>query len=339
LLICQRQLQRYRQPRRGTSTLLKALVTEGELADYRPTTTNAQFDQATRRGISWLSANFIPANYAIPGQSPYYMLYGIERIGALAGSDLIGRVDWYAKGREYIHSTQQNDGSWHSNHGIEMNTVWALLFLTKSTAKTIQRIQIKRLGAGTLLGGRELPKDLSSMTVAGGRVVSRPMNGAIEGMLAILEDPRAEQADAAVAGIVERYYTEGPEALRPFTNRFRHMLSDRDPGVRRVAAWGLAHTGDLKVAPLLIDALVVPDQDEDVVAAARLGLQLLSRKIEGPGPPEPSTPEERAAAARAWRDWYIAIRPLDVGENDGSPNPGRRPAAPQPASPPGRPQP
>ena len=43
------------------------------------------------------------------------------------------------------------------------------------------------------------------MTVAGGRVVSRPMNGAIEGMLAVLEDPRAEQADAAVAGLVERY--------------------------------------------------------------------------------------------------------------------------------------
>ena len=93
-----------------------------------------------------------------------------------------------------------------------MNTVWAMLFLTKSTAKTIRRITITpKLGAGTLLGGRELPKDLTSMTVAGGRVVSRPMNGAIEGMLAVLEDPRAEQADAAVAGLVERYYVQGPE--------------------------------------------------------------------------------------------------------------------------------
>ncbi len=63
------------------------------------------------------------------------------------------------------------------------------------------------------------------MTVAGGRVVSRPMNGAIEGMLAVLEDPRAEQADAAVAGLVERYYREGPDALRPFKPRFRKMLA------------------------------------------------------------------------------------------------------------------
>jgi hypothetical protein len=342
LLICQRQLERYRHARRATSTLLKALVTEGEQQDYRPSIANGQLDQAIRRGMSWLSANFVPANYAITGQSPYYMLYGVERIGALADRETLGRVDWYAKGRDFILSTQEADGSWHGAHGFEMNTVWAMLFLTKSTAKTMQRIKIKRLGAGTLLGGRELPKDLSSMTVAGGRVVSRPMNGAIEGMLAILEDPRAEQADSAVAGIVERYYKEGPDALRPFINRFRRMLSDRDPGVRRVAAWGLAHTGDLKVAPLLIDALVAPGQDEDVVGAARLGLQILSRKVDGLGPPSPSTPDQRAAAARAWHDWYIAIRPLDLDDQDDRPGPSapaeRRPAA-VPASPAGSPRP
>ena len=138
------------------------------------------------------------------------MLYGVERIGALAEKATLGRVDWYAKGGDFIRSTQQSDGSWLGQHGTDMNTVWAVLFLVKSTAKTMQKITIKRLGAGTLLGGRELPKDLSSLTVAGGRVVSRPMNGAIEGMLAVLEDPRAEQADAAVAGMVDRYYTEGP---------------------------------------------------------------------------------------------------------------------------------
>ena len=139
-----------------------------------------------------------------------------------------------------------------------MNTCWAILFLTKSTAKTLRRIQIQRLGAGTLLGGRGLPKDLTSMTVAGGRVVSRPMNGAIEGMLAVLEDPRAEQADAAAAGLVDRYYREGPDALRPYKPRFRKMLADRDPGVRRVAAWALAHTGDMDIVPALIDALDRP---------------------------------------------------------------------------------
>ncbi|HZW31475.1 MAG TPA: HEAT repeat domain-containing protein, partial [Isosphaeraceae bacterium] len=109
-------------------------------------------------------------------------------------------------------------------------------------------------------------------------------------------------------------YREGPAVLRPYKARFRKMLADRDPGVRRVAAWSLAHTEDMDVAPLLIDALV--DPDDEVVAAARLGLQVLSRKIEGLGPPTPSTAEQRRAAAQRWRDWFNAVRPLDLDDPD-----------------------
>jgi len=333
LMICQRQLERFRQNRRGTSALLTALVSEGSQADYKPLNSHAQIDQAIKRGLAWIGTNFAPDNATIVGPSPYYMLYGIERIGALGERQTIGRVDWYAKGVDFLHSTQRADGSWASTHGAEMNTVWAMLFLTKSTAKTLRKINIQRLGAGTLLGGRELPKDLSTMTVAGGRLVSRPMNGAIEGMLAVLEDPRADQADAAVAGIVERYYVQGPDALRPYKARFRKMLSDRDHGVRQVGVWTLAHTGDLDVAPLLIDAMVVPNEDEDVVRAIRLGLQLLSRKIQGLGPPSPSSPEDRLAAAKKWREWYQAIRPLDLegqDEGPGASTTGKTPSSPAP---------
>jgi hypothetical protein len=316
LLICKRQLEKYRRDRRGTSTLLKAIGQESAFTEYRPSVTNAQLDAAIKRGMNWISANFTTGNSGIIGQTPYYMLYGLERIGALSDRETIGRLDWYEKGRSFIHSSQQGDGSWKGAFGAEMNTVWAILFVTKSTAKTIQRVKVTKLGAGTLLGGRNLPSDLSSLTVAGGRVVSRPLNGQVEGMLAILEDPRAEQADAAAAGVVERYYREGASALRPFKPRFHKMLTDRDQGVRRVAAWALAHTGDLDVVPALIEALLDPDQD--VVTAATLGLQLLSRKIDGFGPPSPSTPEQRKAAVERWRAWYQAIRPLDLeGQDDG----------------------
>jgi hypothetical protein len=317
LMICQRQLERYRQNKRGTSPLLSALVPEGGHEKYHPSTTNAQLNQAINRGLAWIAANFAPGNLALTGQSPYYGLYGIERIGALGDRQTIGRLDWFAKGRSFIESTQSADGSWSGGHGVEMNTVWAILFLTKSTAKTIRRIKLQpKLGAGTLLGGRELPKDLTSMTVAGGRVVSRPMNGAIEGMLSVLEDPRADQADAAVAGLVERYYVQGASVLRPLKLRFRKMLFDRDPGVRGVAAWALAHTGDLDVVPPLLDAMVVPNEDEEVVTAIRQGLQILSRKIKGMGPPTPSSRDERLAAAQNWREWYQAIRPLDLAGQD-----------------------
>jgi hypothetical protein len=329
LLICQRQLDKYRHVQKGTSNLLKSLVVEKGFGDYRPAISNAQLDQAIRRGMAWISANFAFTD-AVVGQTPYYMLYGIERIGALADREKIGRVDWYDKGRTFITSTQQTDGSWKGTHGNDMNTVWAVLFLTKSTKKTLQRVVIKKLGAGTLLGGRELRGDLTAMTVAGGRVVNRPMNGAVEGMLAVLEDPRAAEADAAVEGMVERYYQEGPEVLRPHKTRFRKMLNDRDPGVRRVALWALAHTGDIDVVPTLIEALL--DPDEEVVGAAKLGLQLLSRKIDGMGPEPSATPEARQAAAARWRAWYSAIKPLDLeGQDDDS----AAPAAPNPAQPKG----
>ena len=197
------------------------------------------------------------------------------------------------------------------------NTVWAILFLTKSTAKTLERIEVKRLGAGTLLGGRGLPKDLSSLTVAGGRVVSRPMNGAVEGMLAVLEDPRAENADSALAGLVARYQAEGPAALRPHKDRFRKLLTDRDPGLRRVAAWALARTGDLDAVPALIDALT--DPDESVVVVARRGPATAQPEDRRPRPAVPVDP--RAAPrgrARRWRAWY------DVDPAARRRGPGRR---------------
>lgn len=321
LLICSRQLEPYRQDKKSTSPLLTPLT--ADTAGFKSSLSNQDLNQAIGRGMSWISAHFTTATPGT-GQTPYYMLYGVERIGALSDRQSIGRLDWFEKGRGYIRSTQKTDGSWEAHHGSEMNTCWAILFLTKSTAKTIRRIQIQRLGAGTLLGGRGLPKDLTSMTVAGGRVVSRPMNGAIEGMLAVLEDPRAEQADAAVAGLVERYYREGPGVLRPYKPRLRKMLSDRDPGVRRVAGWALAHTGDMDVVPLLIQALT--DPDEDVVDAARMGLQTISRKIDGLGPPSPSTPAQRKEAAQRWREWFDAIRPLDLDddEDEGSASPRGR---------------
>jgi len=94
-----------------------------------------------------------------------------------------------------------------------------------------------------------------------------------------------------------------------------------------VAAWALSRTGDLDVVPALIDALV--DSEENVVIAARLGLQLLSRKVDGLGPPSPSTPEERLEASKKWRAWYDAIRPLAAeSDHDNVKKPADRPAAP-----------
>lgn len=315
LLICRRQLEAYARFRKGVNPYLTPVDDSGPRTDYAPATTAAQIDAAVARGMNWISANFNTANTQSFGKSVFYGLYGIERIGALSDRQAIGRVDWYQRGASYIRSAQRPDGSWSfSPYSDDVTTVWAMLFLTKSTRKSIQRVDIRRLGSGTLLGGRGLPTDLTSMTVAGGRIISRPMNGAVEGMLDVLEDPRVTDADSALAGVLDRYQKQGAAALRPHKDRFRRMLRARDPGVREVAAWALGRCGDLDVTPNLIEAL--KDGDERVVLAARQSLQLLSRKVEGFGPEPGASPEAREAAAARWLAWYEVVRPLDASPTD-----------------------
>jgi hypothetical protein len=65
--------------------------------------------------------------------------------------------------------------------------------------------------------------------------------------------------------------------------------------------------GDLELAPELIRALL--DPDEGVSAEARVSLEVMSRKLEGYGPPRGAAPEQRLAAAKRWRDWFDNVRP------------------------------
>ena len=317
LLICERQLTPYRAAIKVANPLLTPIDVDGERKRYQPEVGTRRVNQGIQAGINWFASNFTTANPAIIGHSPYYALYGIERIGALADQATLGRRDWFVEGQQYLSKNQSPNGSFSSSYGEGPNTAWAVLFLTKSTAKSIRKIQLRRLGAGTLIGGRGLPSDLSQISVAGGRVIARPMDGGVEQMIAVLEDPRVEDAASALAGLVSRYRTEGSKALRPHQDRFRKLLTDSDQGVRRVAAWALARTGDLAMALPLIEAL--RDPDEGVVTEARQALQLLSRKIDGYGPPASATPPQKEAAIARWREWYEAVRPAEVaGAEPGS---------------------
>ncbi len=309
LLICNRQLAPYRIAERAPNPLLIPLASESDRKRYSAEVSPQRLNNGIRGGIGWLSANFTTGSPSVIGKSPYYALYGIERLGALADQATLGRVDWFNEGKRYIASTQRADGAFSSQFGDGPNTAWAVLFVTKSTAKTIKKIQIRRLGSGTLVGGRGLPKDLSQVSIAGGKVVARPMDGAVEGMLAALEDPRVEDAGSALAGLVARYGVEGPKALRPHEERFRKLLADRDQGVRRVAAWALARTGDQGMVPHLIAALM--DPDDGVVREARLGLQLQARMIDGFGPLDGASREDKERAAAKWQAWYESVRPIN----------------------------
>ena len=68
-----------------------------------------------------------------------------------------------------------------------------------------------------------------------------------------------------------------------------------------------------------------------MVGEARLSLQLLSRKVEGLGPPKGATPEQKGQEAIArWKAWYESVRPSGLGQQaDGEPS-----AKPSPSTPP-----
>ncbi len=318
LLICKSQLAPYFKPEEPINPLLIPIETETSKRKYTAQVSATAVDTAVGKGIGWITSNYTIGDGKAMGQTPYYSLYGLERIGALARLDKIGPHAWFAEGRSFIEGRQDASGSWNATHGPDANTCWALLYLVRANAATVKKIDIKRLGTGTLLGGRGLPKNLADLTVSGGRVVVRPMNAAISDMLKVLEDPRAENADAALAGLMAEYDKHGPRVLLPLKDRLRKLLSDPDPGVRKIAAWSLARTGELDVAPALIAAL--RDPDPQVMIEARNGLLVLSRKVAGYGPTLETPLEQRGEAIRKWREWYNAARPFDqVAEADDTP--------------------
>jgi hypothetical protein len=319
LLICKDELNRFLKGGDSPSPLLVNAIPESSLGQgYKVSVSRTAIDSAVDRGLAWIGSHFKPGDSGAMGDSNYYGLYGVERIGALVNKDRIGGANWYDVGRQFVTNSQDKDGHFISGHGDTPNTSWAILFMVKSTKIAIRTHFNLKLGKGLLIGGRELPKDLTAMTVAGGRVVVRPMNGAVEKMLGVLEDPNAEDATEALAGLVARYDKEGSKALRPHKDHFRRLMANPDQGVRRVAAWALARTGDLDVVPDLINALddsAMPTEelkDKAVMFEAKNGLQLLSRKIDNSfGPPQEATPDQRREAMKKWRAWYQSVRPVD----------------------------
>ncbi|HUS47240.1 MAG TPA: DUF4159 domain-containing protein [Phycisphaerae bacterium] len=92
-------------------------------------------------GLAWLAGHF--AVNTNPGGSRswlYYYLYGLERVGMIAGVRSFGEHDWYRRGAEQLVTTQRGDGGW----GQVYDTAFAILFLAKGNRPVlIQKLQWK----------------------------------------------------------------------------------------------------------------------------------------------------------------------------------------------------
>ena len=281
----------------------EAVDPEEDRAEKRPdvaVASAAQIDKSVARAVGRTAALL---KY---GGGPWdcYHLYTIERLAALGDLRTIGPHDWYGEGVRYLLANQKADGHWEGDTSTHDSTSFAILFLTRSTAKALGRAETM-YGTGLLKGGRGLPDDLTKVSFRDGELKVPEPDGPLSDLLSQLDDGAAADVPGLQDEVLEKVRTGDREALLGQVGRLRRLVTDPRADVRRVSLWALARSGDLTDAAAMLERLV-DDPDPGVALEAHNALCVLFRLPFGPDLPA------------AWRD-RLAGR---------SPRPRKLPVAP-----------
>ncbi len=251
------------------------------------------------RAHAWMQKN-----YQIDiGPKRYYYLYGLERYKSFQ-EQFEGRSEnepkWYNDGYRFLAKDQQPNGSWSGYCGAECDTAFSILFLLRSTQKSLRA----KLGEGTLLSGRGLPAKLSLAKVRNGQLIVEQVTTKIDELLSMLED--------GDEGMLDDLAREPGQLIvdtvdKQSARRLQQLVRGGEPEVRLLAVRALSRTGDLDYVPSLLYALTDPDRR--IVLEARNGLRFISRNFNGYGPPDEFTEKQRFEAVDAWKKWYQSLRP------------------------------
>lgn len=255
--------------------------------------------ECVESGRAWFDKNYGLEVHEY--QSYYY--YSIERFKSFQAY-LDGQDDespkWYNEGAAKLFKSQAADGSWIDNSGSECATAFSILFLLRSTQKSIAA----SLGEGTLVGGRGLPSDLSKLKLRGGKLVVDQKPTEVDQLMGMLDDSNSSSLDELLDNPAALNVTDvDPSNAR----RLQQVVKSGPAGARLLAVRALSSLRDMAYAPTLIYALTDPDRR--VVREARDGLRSLSRNFEGYGPSDNFDDAEREAAVNRWKKWYQSVRP------------------------------
>ncbi|MDP6541091.1 MAG: prenyltransferase, partial [Planctomycetota bacterium] len=78
---------------------------------YRPLA--ERVEQAIAGGLEWMAQRFtVTENPGRGADRVAYYLYGLERMGALVPTRLVGEHDWYREGAQVLVRTQHEQGHW-----------------------------------------------------------------------------------------------------------------------------------------------------------------------------------------------------------------------------------
>ncbi|TWT90015.1 Prenyltransferase and squalene oxidase repeat protein [Pseudobythopirellula maris] len=247
-------------------------------------------------------ANWMENNYKIDADTyDNYYLYALERYKSF--EELLNGEDdpephWYNDGYQKLLGSVRADGSWSESCGVAVDTAFAVLFLLRSTKKSIRAT----IGEGALVSGRGLPSDVSKARLSRGQVVAERAAVKLNDFIGMIDrdETPSGYADGGVSLV------EG-EVDAETADRLAELLRTGSPEARLAAAGLLGRTGDLARAPDLIYALTDPDRR--VVLAARDALRMLSRRIGGFGLPNDFNENQRRQAIASWTRWSESVSP------------------------------
>jgi hypothetical protein len=301
---------RQKERNKGLPSALREVKKPGARESQRSTGVDSQrLKAAMQRGNGWFDRNFTTN----PPEWKHYYIYAYERYASFreeVDGIKVAEPAWYTDIANDLIKTQGGDGSWNSQAGSVPDTAFAVLFLIRSTKKSIEAA----LGAGTLVGGRGLPTDTANVEMRMGNVVRKPLAGPASQLLSVMEDPSNPEFLAAIEGLTEVKLDPDDAQLPQHLVRLRKLAGGSSPQARAAALRVLGRTRDLNNVPLLIFAL--NDPELGVVQAARDALRFTSRRFESFGPEIPEGTYEvekfekdRRKAIAEWKAWYLSVRP------------------------------
>ena len=185
-----------------------------------------------------------------------------------------------------------------------MDTSFAVLFLLRSTQKTIKAGQPFK---GFLISGNRIPRDTTNMFVEKGRIVSPTRKRATDEVLAMLLRTDESELRSSFDLLEELELSQDPEQRAAQIAKLQRLLRAGEQEKRLIAIKTFTSTRDLDQIPALIYAL--SDPDFEIKKLARDGLRFMSRKFYGYGlVDEPDEGQEQAAILN-WKKWYLSIKP------------------------------
>ena len=257
------------------------------------------------RGKQWFAKNYVAVP---PPRWCYYYLYALERYSSFREA-VEGMSEeepqWYNDGVRFLLEKQAADGTWQHDGGAAVDSAFCVLFLLRSSKKSIERA--RAFGAGTLIGGRGLPREGTELEVRADRVVVKPLLGPAESLLSSMDDLDYQEDDAALEAMAELPVEDARTLASKHAQKLRQLAGGGSPEARVAAIRTLAKTRNLDYVPLLISAL--GDRDPKVVREANDGLRRMSRRTSGDALPDRPTDADRQAAIKAWKAWFLAVRP------------------------------